>query len=86
IRVGESRDKPTAEMASKAAHTGHLVLSTLHTNSAEDTYSRLRQLGIDEYFMKTCIKLIIAQRLVRLLCPRCKTQKQKTETVILSSG
>ena len=84
--VGEIRDKPTAEMAIKAAHTGHLVLSTLHTNSAEDTYSRLRQLGIDEYFMKTCIKLIIAQRLVRLLCPRCKTQKQKTETVILSSG
>lgn len=86
IMVGEIRDKPTAEMAIKAAHTGHLVLSTLHTNSAEDTYSRLRQLGIDEYFMKTCIKLIIAQRLVRLLCPRCKTQKQKTETVILSSG
>ena len=55
VMVGEIRDKPTAEMAIKAAHTGHLVLSTLHTNSAEDTFSRLRQLGIDEYFMKTCI-------------------------------
>ncbi|MDH0353637.1 ATPase, T2SS/T4P/T4SS family [Morganella sp. GD04133] len=86
IMVGEIRDKATAEMAVKAAHTGHLVLSTLHTNSAEDTFSRLRQLGIDEYFMKTCIKLIIAQRLVRMLCPHCKTQKQETETVILSGG
>lgn len=86
IMVGEIRDKATAEMAVKAAHTGHLVLSTLHTNSAEDTFSRLRQLGIDEYFMKTCIKLIIAQRLVRMLCPHCKTQKQETENVILSNG
>ncbi|MEY0266817.1 ATPase, T2SS/T4P/T4SS family [Morganella morganii] len=86
IMVGEIRDKATAEMAVKAAHTGHLVLSTLHTNSAEDTFSRLRQLGIDEYFIKTCIKLIIAQRLVRMLCPHCKTQKQETESVILGSG
>lgn len=86
IMVGEIRDKATAEMAVKAAHTGHLVLSTLHTNSAEDTFSRLRQLGVEEYFMNTCIKLIIAQRLVRKLCPRCKTQKQETETVVLNSG
>ncbi|OBU02038.1 ATPase, T2SS/T4P/T4SS family [Morganella psychrotolerans] len=86
IMVGEIRDKATAEMAIKAAHTGHLVLSTLHTNSPEDTFSRLQQLGVDDYFIRTCIKLVIAQRLVRILCPHCKTPASKPVPVTLHNG
>ncbi|MCE0493377.1 GspE/PulE family protein [Vibrio salinus] len=72
IMVGEIRDKETAEMAFRAAQTGHLVLSTLHTNSSLDSLSRLRQIGIPDYLIASCTNLIIAQRLVRRLCPHCK--------------
>jgi len=73
IMVGEIRDLETAEIAVKAAQTGHLVLSTLHTNSAADTLSRLISMGIPSYNLATSVTLIIAQRLARKLCAACKT-------------
>jgi type IV pilus assembly protein PilB len=72
MMVGEIRDLDTAEMAVKAAQTGHIVLSTLHTNSATETISRLLNMGIPSYNVATSINLIIAQRLVRRLCRYCK--------------
>ncbi|MEY0453465.1 ATPase, T2SS/T4P/T4SS family, partial [Proteus terrae] len=72
IMVGEIRDQSTAEMAIKAAQTGHLVLSTLHTNSASSTLMRLYNLGIEKDLIHSCVSLIISQRLVRCLCPLCK--------------
>lgn len=72
IMVGEIRDKQTASTAMHAAQTGHLVLSTLHTNSASETLSRLTQFGISPYLLASCLQLIIAQRLVRKLCPHCR--------------
>ncbi|PQQ30268.1 type II secretion system protein GspE [Photorhabdus luminescens] len=83
IMVGEIRDSETAEISVKAAQTGHLVLSTLHTNSTIDTLSRLQNLGISGYMAASCIKLIIAQRLVRKLCLRCR--KQQTEETIINT-
>ncbi|PHM74374.1 type II secretion system protein GspE [Xenorhabdus kozodoii] len=81
IMVGEIRDNETAEISMKAAQTGHLVLSTLHTNSTVDTLSRLLNLGISGYTTASCVKLIIAQRLVRKLCPHCR-QQDSIPTVI----
>ncbi|MBI6217829.1 ATPase, T2SS/T4P/T4SS family [Proteus sp. DFP240708] len=72
IMVGEIRDQSTAEMAIKSAQTGHLVLSTLHTNSASSTLMRLYNLGIEKDLIHSCVSLIISQRLVRCLCPHCK--------------
>ncbi len=72
IMLGEIRDKETAQMAIRAAQTGHLVLSTLHTNSAADALIRLHQIGIPLYQLQASLKLVIAQRLVRKLCPHCK--------------
>ncbi len=76
IMIGEIRDAETAEIAVKAAQTGHLVMSTLHTNSAIETLSRLTHLGIPGYLLASALKLVIAQRLVRRLCPHCKTQSE----------
>ena len=72
ILVGEVRDKETAEICAKAAMTGHLVLSTLHTNDAPSTVMRLKDIGVDPFLLGASLKLVIAQRLVRLLCPACK--------------
>lgn len=72
IMLGEIRDGETAETAVKAAQTGHLVLSTLHTNSTTETLTRLRQIGIPGYLLASALKLVIAQRLVRKLCPHCR--------------
>lgn len=72
IMVGEMRDKETADIAIRAAQTGHLVLSSLHTNSACETLSRLYNMGIPSYDIATCVSLIISQRLCRKLCPQCK--------------
>jgi len=72
IMVGEIRDLETAEIAIKAAQTGHLVLSTLHTNNAEQAIVRLQQMGIAEYHLKSAITMITAQRLLRGLCDHCK--------------
>ncbi len=70
--VGEIRDKETAEIAVKASITGHLVFSTLHTNSAAATIMRLIQMGLAPYLISASVKLVAAQRLVKLLCPACK--------------
>lgn len=72
VMVGEIRDLETAEIAVKAAQTGHLVLSTLHTNSAPETLTRLRNMGIPSFNIATSVSLIIAQRLARRLCKECK--------------
>jgi type IV pilus assembly protein PilB len=72
IMVGEIRDLETAEIAIKAAQTGHLVLSTLHTNDAPQTLTRLVDMGVKPYAIATSVSLIIAQRLARRLCTHCK--------------
>lgn len=72
VMVGEIRDLETAEIAIKAAQTGHLVLSTLHTNSASETLTRLMNMGVATFNVATTVSLIIAQRLARRLCPHCK--------------
>tara|TARA_B100000959_G_C14899967_1_gene590477 strand:- start:385 stop:1359 length:975 start_codon:yes stop_codon:yes gene_type:complete len=72
IMIGEIRDLPTAEMAIQAALTGHLVFTTLHTNDAPTAITRLLELGVPSYLIKATVIGIMAQRLVRVLCPRCK--------------
>src|SRR5690606_3165236 len=72
IMVGEIRDLETAEIAIKAAQTGHLVLSTLHTNDAPKTLTRLVDMGVKPYAIASSVSLIIAQRLARRLCSNCK--------------
>jgi type IV pilus assembly protein PilB len=76
IMVGEIRDLETASIAFKAAQTGHLVLSTLHTNSALDSALRLLQMGVEPFLVSSTVRLIIAQRLLRKLCPACKQPHQ----------
>lgn len=73
IMVGEIRDLETAEIAVKAAQTGHMVMSTLHTNSAPETLTRLRNMGVPSFNIATSVNLVIAQRLARRLCGQCKT-------------
>lgn len=75
IMLGEIRDAATAQMAIRAALTGHLVLSTIHTNSAWGTISRLIDMGVPSYLLANTINLSVAQRLVRILCPHCKKQE-----------
>jgi len=86
ILVGEIRDFETAEIAIKAALTGHLVLSTLHTNDAPSTISRLMNMGIEPFLVATSVNLICAQRLVRRLCPECKTQDKVPLQVLIEAG
>ncbi|MGL5800426.1 MAG: type IV-A pilus assembly ATPase PilB [Plesiomonas sp.] len=74
VMVGEIRDLETAEIAVKAAQTGHLVLSTLHTNSAAETLTRLSNMGVPAYNIASSVNLIIAQRLARRLCPHCRQE------------
>ncbi|MCZ7832845.1 type II secretion system protein GspE [Atlantibacter hermannii] len=74
VMVGEIRDGETAEIAIKAAQTGHLVLSTLHTNSTVETLTRLEQMGIARWMLASALEIIIAQRLVRRLCPHCRVR------------
>ncbi len=71
IMVGEIRDSETAELAVRAAMTGHLVFSTLHTNTASDAATRMIDLGVPEYLMRSVVRLVAAQRLVRRVCPDC---------------
>lgn len=79
IMIGEIRDEETASIAVKAAITGHLVVSTLHTNSAASTVTRLEDMGVEPYLLADSTVGIIAQRLVRRLCPKCKREHQLTE-------
>ena len=84
VLVGEIRDKETSEIAIKAALTGHLVLSTLHTNSAIDTISRLVNMGVPNYLIAAALSLIIAQRLARKICDDCKEEDNKINAELLS--
>src|SRR5215469_16657925 len=86
ILVGEIRDFETAEIAVKAALTGHLVLSTLHTNDAPSTISRLMNMGIEPFLVATSVNLICAQRLVRRICPNCKEELEVPEQALLDAG
>lgn len=79
IMIGEIRDQETAEIAVQASITGHLVVSTLHTNSSASTISRLEDMGVESYLLADSVKGIIAQRLVRRLCPACKREHLLTE-------
>lgn len=79
VLVGEMRDKPTAEIAIKLANTGHLTFSTLHTNDAPSAVSRLYKMGIEPFLIAYAINIIVAQRLIRTLCPICKHQITKHE-------
>lgn len=82
IMVGEMRDQETAEIGIKAAQTGHLVLSTLHTNSAVESLIRLANMGIPTYNIAASVHLIVAQRLVRRLCPDCKIEDMLPEKIL----
>jgi type IV pilus assembly protein PilB len=86
IMVGEIRDLETAEIAIKAAQTGHLVLSTLHTNDAPRTLSRLVDMGVKPYAIASTVHLIIAQRLARKLCDKCKEKRDIPKDVLLQEG
>lgn len=86
IMVGEIRDLETAEIAIKAAQTGHLVLSTLHTNSAPEALTRLMNMGVAPFNIATSVHLIIAQRLARRLCDKCKRPHDLPQDVLLGMG
>jgi len=86
IMVGEVRDLETAEIAIKAAQTGHLVLSTLHTNDAPQTLTRLIDMGVKPYAIATSVSLIIAQRLARRLCASCKQPLEIPKEALLKEG
>ena len=79
LLIGEIRDKETADIAIESALTGHLVLSTLHTNDAPGAITRLRDIGIESFLMADSLLSIMAQRLIRVLCPHCKTQYSARE-------
>jgi len=86
ILVGEIRDFETAEVAIKAAMTGHLVLSTLHTNDAPSSINRLMNMGIEPFLVASSVHLVVAQRLVRRICTRCKEPVDVPEQGLLNAG
>ncbi|MCS8557526.1 type IV-A pilus assembly ATPase PilB [Pseudomonas aeruginosa] len=86
IMVGEIRDLETAEIAIKAAQTGHMVMSTLHTNSAAETLTRLLNMGVPAFNLATSVNLIIAQRLARKLCSHCKKEHEVPKETLLHEG
>jgi type IV pilus assembly protein PilB len=86
IMVGEVRDFETAEIAVKAALTGHLVLSTLHTNDAPSTISRLLNMGVEPFLITASVNLVLAQRLARKICTDCKTAFKVEPSVLLDFG
>ncbi|MEZ4699550.1 MAG: GspE/PulE family protein [Rhodothermales bacterium] len=83
VMVGEMRDRKTAELAIKLANTGHLTFSTLHTNDAPSAVSRLYKMGIEPFLIAYAINLVVAQRLIRMLCPVCKTVDSDPDPVML---
>lgn len=86
VLVGEIRDLETAEIAIKAAQTGHLVLSTLHTNSAPETITRMVNMGVPAFNIATSVNLVIAQRLARRLCESCKHEVKLPKEAMLEAG
>jgi type IV pilus assembly protein PilB len=86
IMLGEIRDLETAEIAVKAAQTGHLVLSTLHTNSAPETITRMLNMGVASFNIASSVNVVIAQRLVRRLCQKCKKKRDIPDKALLEAG
>ncbi|MFQ6677186.1 MAG: GspE/PulE family protein [Fidelibacterota bacterium] len=86
ILVGEMRDVETIELAIRAALTGHLVFSTIHTNDAASSFSRMLDMGLDAFLISSSVRAVLAQRLIRLLCPRCKVVMDSPETALESLG
>jgi len=86
IMVGEIRDKPTTDISIRAALTGHIVLSTVHTNSAAATITRVVNMGVAPFLMASTLELIISQRLVRKICPRCKAPHKLSDEEIKKRG
>ena len=86
VMVGEVRDLETASIATKAALTGHLVLSTVHTNDAPSTIGRLIDMGIEPFLVASSVRLILAQRLVRKICDRCKGELELSPEVLVDAG
>src|SRR3546814_627929 len=76
VMVGEIRDPETAQIAVQASLTGHLVLSTVHTNDAVGAITRLRDMGIEPFLLASTVRLVLAQRLVRRLCTRCRAPRE----------
>ena len=83
VMVGEMRDKDTAELAIKLANTGHLTFSTLHTNDAPSAVSRLYKMGLEPFLIAYAINLVVAQRLIRTLCPDCKRPERQRNPLLL---
>ena len=86
IMLGEMRDKETSEMAIQAALTGHLVISTLHTNDAAGAFTRLLDMGVEPFLVTSCVKGVLAQRLCRRICDKCKQQVQVPDVVLEGIG
>jgi len=86
VLVGEIRDKETAVIGIEAALTGHLVLSTLHTNDAASTPMRLVEMGVEPFLVTSALSCVVAQRLARKLCDKCKEQFQPTESELVEAG
>lgn len=86
ISIGEIRDRETADIAFRSAVTGHLVLSTLHTNDAVSTLDRLDDIGVEPYMVSTALKGVISQRLVRRICPHCKEEYTPDPDELAASG
>ena len=85
VMVGEMRDRGTAELAIKLANTGHLTFSTLHTNDAPSAVSRLYKMGIEPFLLSYAINLVVAQRLIRNVCPTCKKEDKNPDAILLKS-
>jgi len=86
IMLGEMRDKETSEMAIQAALTGHLVISTLHTNDSAGAFTRLLDMGVEPFLVTSCVKGVLAQRLVRKICEKCRQQVQLPDVVLENVG
>src|SRR5262249_2753246 len=86
IMVGELRDYETSDIAFKAALTGHLVLSTIHTNDAPSTVNRFLNMGFEPFIVTSAVNLILAQRLVRRICSKCKTQVKVEREALVELG
>jgi len=86
ILVGEMRDEETAHMGIQASLTGHLVFSTLHTNDAPSAVTRMVDMGVPNYLVASSVIAVLAQRLVRLICPRCRQPNQLPPSVVADAG
>ncbi len=86
ILLGEMRDKETAEMAVQAALTGHLVFSTLHTNDSAGAFTRLLDMGLEPFLVSSCVKGVLAQRLVRRICPKCREEMVYPDDTLIRIG